>query len=169
MGDSHQMSSAETFEDPLSNYEPASYSSALQRVLAEEPVSEVPSKPFAQVEADACVGDAVKVLHDAQVSSLLVMENGKLVGIFTERDVLESVAERFSRVASASVREVMTCDPTVVYECDPVGTALEAVAVAGHRHVPVLSLDGTPIGVISPCRLLRFLETYLDADADAVH
>ena len=76
--------------------------------------------------------------------------------------MLEKVAEQFSKLASRPVREVMTAEPTVVYECDPVGTALAAIAVAGHRHIPVLRVDGTLKGIVSPRRVFDFLEQYFE-------
>jgi CBS domain-containing protein len=153
---------ADPFEDPLSNYEPVEYASEFHRVLAEESVSIIPSKPFVQVTADSTIGEATQALADSKVSSLLVVDDHKLVGIFTERDILEKVADKFPEQSASPVREVMTSDPTVVYETDPIGTAVAAIAVAGHRHVPVLKMDGTVMGILSPKRLLASLRQHLD-------
>lgn len=151
----------DAFEDPLSDYEPAEYKSELHRVLAEDTVSSLESSPFVQVTAASSIREAVQALHESKVSSLLVVEDDKLVGIFTERDMLEKVADQYAQQASHPVREVMTSSPTVVYETDPVGTAVAAIAVAGHRHVPVLKIDGTIAGIVSPRRVLSFLNTHL--------
>jgi CBS domain-containing protein len=150
------------FEDPLSDYEPVEYASEFHRVLAEESVSIIPSKPFIQVTADSSIGEAVQGLAESKVSSLLVVEDKELVGIFTERDILEKVAEQFPQKSASPVREIMTSDPTVVYETDPIGTAVAAIAVAGHRHVPVLKMDGTVLGILSPKRVLACLREHLD-------
>ena len=135
---------------------------SIQPPLAEDSVVKVQSTPFLKVQADCTVREATEALHKAKVSSLLVVDKDKLAGIFTERDFLEKVAHRFPQVASKPVRQVMTSNPTVVYETDPVGTAVAAIAVAGHRHVPVLRMDGTIIGVVSPKRVLRFLDEHFD-------
>jgi signal-transduction protein with cAMP-binding, CBS, and nucleotidyltransferase domain len=150
------------FEDPLSDFEPVVYASELHRVLGEETVDAVQSKPWTQVSVSATIAEAVVLLHESKVSSLLVVDGEKLVGIFTERDVLEKVADQFSKLASHPVGEVMTSNPTVVYETDPVGTAVAAIAVAGHRHVPVLKMDGSLLGIVSPKRVLSFLNPHLD-------
>jgi CBS domain-containing protein len=152
----------EAFEDPLSNYEPPKYRSELERTLAEESVSEIQSQPFATIEVTTSVGDAVKTLYETQVSSLLVVSEEKVVGIFTERDVLEKVADKFPELADAPVSDVMTADPMVVYETDPVGAAIAAIAVAGHRHVPVLRVDSTLFGIVSPRRVFQYLEKHFD-------
>ena len=146
------------FVDPLSNYEPAVYGNELQRAMAEESVLSIHSRPYAEVRPDTTVREAVEVLNDLQISSLLVVDAGRLVGIFTERDVLESVAERYVHIADAPVSEFMTSQPIVVYECDPVGAALAAIAIGGYRHVPVLSMSDQVLGIVSPKRVFEFLE-----------
>lgn len=152
----------DAFEDPLSNFEPVEYASDLHRVLAEEPISEIQSTPCVEVGKESSIRDAIEALDKSKVSSLLVVDGNKLVGIFTERDVLEQVAGQFPKIADSPVLEVMTPNPTVVYESDPVGTAVAAIAVAGHRHVPVLRIDGTVMGIVSPRRVLSYLEQHLD-------
>ena len=151
------------FEDPLSNYEPTEYQSELHRALAEESVDSIESKPFVEVESSTPIRQAIEALHAAQVSSILVVDEGGVVGIFTERDVLEKVAEQYSQLEDAPVSEVMTTSPLVVYETDPAATAVAAIAVAGHRHVPVLGINDSVNGVVSPRRVFEFMEKHFGA------
>ncbi len=151
-------SPTDEFVDPLSDYEPIVYGDELQRAMAEESVLSIHSRPYAEVRPDTTVREAVEVLNDLQISSLLIVDEGRLVGIFTERDVLESVAERYLHIADSPVSEFMTSQPIVVYECDPVGAALAAIAVGGYRHVPVLSMSDQVLGIVSPKRVFDFLE-----------
>ena len=154
--------SPDAFDDPLSDYEPQEYERELQRTLAEESVDALPCSPYVHIRASAPIRQAVQTLQGTHCSSLLVVEDGRVVGIFTERDVLERVAEHFSKLSARPVSEVMTADPLVIYESDPVGMALAAIAVAGHRHVPVLKVDATLVGIVSPRRLFDFLVDHLD-------
>lgn len=149
------------FQDPLSNYEPRTYGDALQEALAEETVAAIQSRPYAEIAPDRTVYSALQVLSGLKVASLLVVENRRLVGVFTERDALERVATRFAEVQRLPVREVMTTNPIVVYETDPAGAALSAIAVAGYRHVPVLGVNEDVVGVISPRRVLAFIRARL--------
>ncbi len=149
---------SEDFADPLSNYEPAVYCDDLHCAMAEESVLAIESRPYAEVRPDTPVREAVETLNQLKVSCLLVIDGGRLVGIFTERDVLENVAERYIKIAGAPVSDFMTSVPIVVYECDPVGAALAAIAVGGYRYVPVLSMTDEVLGIISPKRFFHFLE-----------
>jgi CBS domain-containing protein len=145
------------FEDPLNNYEPRKYSDAIQEALAEETVAAIRSRPYAEISPDNSVYGALQALAGLKVASLLVVEDGRLVGVFTERDVLERVALRFREIKQLSVRDVMTSEPVVVYDTDPAGAALSAIAVAGYRHVPVVDVRNAVVGVISPRRAFEFL------------
>jgi CBS-domain-containing membrane protein len=154
------------FKDPLSNYEPPVYPDELERALAEETVAAIQCKPYAEVSPDKSVYAALQALAGLRVASLLVVEHGKLVGVFTERDTLERVASRYREITSLTVGEVMTANPIVVYETDPAATALSAIAVAGYRHVPVLDIDDQVVGVISPRRVIAFLKSRHETEED---
>ena len=146
------------FQDPLEDYEPKEYQDRLEEALAEETVAAIRSKPYAEISPDKSVFGALQALAGLKVASLLVVENGLLVGVFTERDALERVASRYGEVKNLPVRDVMTSNPVVVYETDPAGAALSAIAVAGYRHVPVLDIDGKVVGVISPDRVFDLIQ-----------
>jgi len=152
------------FEDPLSNFEPTEYGSELERVLAEEPVLAMRSQPYAEVKPTTSVRQAVRVLQGLEIASLLVVDEGKLVGIFTERDVLEKVAERYEKIADDPVGDVMTSNPLVVYGGDPSGAALAAIAAAGYRHVPVVNESDEVLGIVSPRRAFTFIEDHFDSE-----
>jgi CBS domain-containing protein len=147
-------------QDPLSNYEPAEYDTELQRALAEDTISQIISAPYLTVGPGATVREVVRTMADQRTASLLVVDEDRVLGIFTERDVLERVVEQYDRLADHPISDVMTTDPTVVYETDPAATAIAAIAIAGHRHVPVLSVDGNLKGVIAPRRVLEFIDKH---------
>lgn len=152
----------EEFEDPLSNYEPRVYGDALEEALAEKTVAAMQLRPYAEVPPDTTVHCALQALAGLKIASLMVVEHGRLVGVFTERDVLERVAGRYDEVRDVPVAVVMTTSPVVLYETDPAGAALSAIAVAGYRHVPVLDVSGQVVGVVSPRRVFAFINRYLD-------
>ncbi|MCR9296749.1 MAG: CBS domain-containing protein, partial [bacterium] len=78
--------------DPLSNFEPRTYSDALEQSLAEQAVGEIRHSPHATIGPSAKVSEAVSQLAAQHVACLLVEEDGKLLGVFSDRDVLNKVA-----------------------------------------------------------------------------
>ncbi len=150
------------FQDPLSDYEPRLYADELEKLLAEQTVGDMQIRPYAEVGSDATVLNALQALAGLKIASLLVVDKGRLAGLFTERDALERVAPRFAEVKDLPVREVMTTHPIVLYETDPAGAALSAIAVAGFRHVPVLDVHERVVGILSPRRVFAFLQQLLE-------
>jgi CBS domain-containing protein len=100
------------------------------------------------VDRATSIREVASVMRDADVGSLPVVENGKLVGIVTDRDiVVRSLAE--DRDPSTSVGYAMTTD---VYSVKPDDFVFEAIRLMGDkqvRRIPVVSEDGMLAGIIS--------------------
>lgn len=154
-------SQSSEFEDPLQNYEPKKYSDALEKALAEETVSTIQFRPMATATPDTPVREALEELVKLNVSCLLIEERGELVGVFSDRDVLDRVALEFEQLKDRPVREVMTENPVFVYESDSSAAALSVMAVSGFRHVPVTDIHRKVLGIISPQRVTAFLRKHL--------
>ena len=87
--------------------------------------------------ASGTVLEAVRLMHQHDVGAVLVVENDKLIGIFTERDVAYRVLAAGLDIAETRVREVMTPDPLSI-QADALATAaLEQFAEHNIRHLPV--------------------------------
>jgi len=94
------------------------------------------------------VRDAACLMSEEEVGSLLIVENGELIGIFTERDALNRVLAEDCDPKTITLREVMTANPQTVGPEDQFEVALRMMSEGGFRHVPVVSGKG-PVGVIS--------------------
>lgn len=149
------------YRDPLENYDPKQYAGPLERALATGSVSAIESRPFVTVPPTITVEEAMTKLVDLSIACLLVSENDRLVGIFTERDALNKVALEYEQLKHRPVAEFMTSNPVFVYSTDSPAAALAVMAAAGFRHVPVIDLNNCITGVISPQRVTAFLENYL--------
>jgi CBS domain-containing protein len=96
---------------------------------------------------DRAVHDACGMMTDAGVGSVLVLDDGHLVGIFTERDVLRLVAEGRDLdaevVGSHMSRQVVAVEPDA-----QAADVAELMNVQRIRHLPVVD-GGTPVGIVS--------------------
>ena len=161
---SDDSSSADDFQDPLENYEPKTYDDPIEQALADETVAAIQHEPFASISPDTTVSDAVQKLAGFHIACLLVEKEGKLVGVFSHRDVLDKVALNYDELKDRPVSEVMTNNPVYVYESDPSAAALSVMAVSGYRHVPILDLDDQLYGIVSPQRVATFLHQFVSSN-----
>jgi len=96
----------------------------------------------------ASVAAAARLMADANVGALLVVEKDHLKGIFTERDVLTRVVAKGLDPATTPLSRVMTANPDTISPDKPFGQALIMMYDHGYRHMPVVD-GGKPIGIVS--------------------
>jgi CBS domain-containing protein len=101
------------------------------------------------------VSDAVQKMNQYNVGALLVMDDDRLIGIFTERDVLTRVVAENRAPTRTRVGEVMTKAVLTVRPSTPVAEIMKLITVHRCRHLPVLNFDGKPIGLVSAGDALR--------------
>jgi CBS domain-containing protein len=129
----------------------------IERSLMEDPVSVLGPKPAVTVLPTATVREAIQEMLADRIGALLVAdETGKLVGIFSERDLLVKVAGLPEPQLDVPVRQFMTANPETVTANDTLAFALHKMDLGGYRHLPVLQ-DGRPVAVISVRDLLRHI------------
>ncbi len=97
---------------------------------------------------ETLVSKAAKLMASKNVGALMVVEDGRLVGIFTERDVVFRVVARGLDARTTAVSEVMSPAPHTVHPDKPFGYALLVMHENGFRHLPVVE-HGKPIGIVS--------------------
>ncbi len=93
----------------------------------------------------------------------LVLSNGKVIGIFTERDFLNRVVAAGLNSAATAVESVMTREPKVARASASAMEAIEVMSTGGYRHLPIVSEAGLPIGVLSVKDVVRYLAEYFPA------
>lgn len=114
----------------------------LARSVMEDTLNKL-EQEFLGVSSDSPAIDAVSRMRDARVGCALVIDNGKLVGIFTERDVLNKLAGKRALAPTTAVKELMSPNPETLRESDSVATALSKMSVGRYRHIPIQKQDGT--------------------------
>jgi CBS domain-containing protein len=98
--------------------------------------------------AEISVAAAARLMKERRVGAILVLEEGKLAGIFTERDAVFRVVAEGRDPAGTRIAEVMTANPRTITPDRPFGHALHLMYEGGFRHVPVVD-NGRPLGVVS--------------------
>ncbi len=98
------------------------------------------------VAPDAPLGGVIEQMHRDQVDCVLVVDDGRLVGIFTDRDAVLKAAGK--PLDALSVGQLMTHDPVVLRHDDAIAVAIHKMAVGGFRHIPIVE-DGRPTGVVT--------------------
>lgn len=103
------------------------------------------------------VAEAASMLANLGTGCVLVEREGKLAGIFTERDFLVRVAAEAKDPNAVAVREVMTPEPECVEEWTSVAYAINRMAIGGYRNIPVVTKDQKPLGVVTIFDVIDYL------------
>lgn len=131
----------------------------------------VKRRPVVTVEKSATVLAAVEVMARDNVGALAVMDGGLLVGVFSERDVINRVVAKQFEPGRTSVGSVMTRNIVIAHADDTIDTCLRKMKKANCRHLPVVEGD-ILVGMLSLRDLLQvevnekgeridFLQSYL--------
>ena len=117
-------------------------------------VESIMSRDLVSVDAGLALAEAARRMEERQVGAALVLGEGRLEGIVTERDVLRAVAG--GSVERSAVRDCMTPDPETVEPADSVGHAAVLMIHGGFRHLPVVDGDEV-VGIVSIRDLIRVI------------
>lgn len=127
-------------------------------LAAEEPLSVSPGDPVAL---------AVHAMQERETESVLVIEDGQLVGILTERDVLLKAAGIKVDLNAIAVQTIMTPDPVILRDDDTLAVALHKMSIGGFRHIPLV-MEGHPIRVVSIQDLFQHISTFIHEQPEPV-
>jgi CBS domain-containing protein len=108
------------------------------------------------VPSDATVYSAMQMMADKNVGALLVIDQGRLVGLISERDYARKIVLLGRGSKETRVREIMTPSPmTIDPECS-VDEAMRLITTNRIRHLPVVG-DGNTLGIISIGDLVNWI------------
>ena len=100
------------------------------------------------VSPESTVLDASKLMAETNVGSVVVVDEGKPVGLLTDRDIVVRVVKE-NKPYDTAVKDVMTADPVVINENDGLFEALEKVKNKGVRRYPVVDNEGKLTGILT--------------------
>jgi CBS domain-containing protein len=100
------------------------------------------------VEPDVKLAAAVRLLAERKIGAVLVMNQSRLEGILSERDIVRVLGERGAGVLEEPVAQVMTRKVVTCKETDTVAELMEMMTSGKFRHLPVID-NGKVVGLIS--------------------
>jgi CBS domain-containing protein len=106
------------------------------------------------VEASATLVDAAKMMKRENIGDVLVVEDGKVQGIVTDRDIVVRAIAEGDDPSATSVRDIASTDLEVLDPDDSIEDALRKMEQAAVRRLPVVD-DGEPIGIVTLGDLAR--------------
>jgi MHS family proline/betaine transporter-like MFS transporter len=107
------------------------------------------------ISGEATIHDVVKIMAEQNIGFLVVVENGRMVGVLSERDVVRSLAERGN--LSVKVSDICKRDIIMLQEDATLEEAAEKMGKHGIRHIVVVNKSGELIGVVSVRDLIQEL------------
>jgi CBS domain-containing protein len=104
-------------------------------------------------KSDEKVIDAVEKMAKYKVGSVIIIENGKVLGIITERDIINLVASK--KDLNEKLELYMTKNPITIYFDENLEKAIQIMKEKNIRHLPVVNKEGKLIGMISSRDIIR--------------
>jgi len=120
----------------------------VERGLLKDRIRILEPKTPDTVSGDMPIGEVLKHMVAESIGCVMIVEDGELKGIFSERDALTRLNADVAHFADRPIRSVMTADPITLDAKDRIAFALHKMHVGGYRHLPILT-NGELSGVIS--------------------
>src|SRR6478735_6911734 len=119
------------------------------------------------VEPDAKLSAAVKILGERKIGAVLVMSNGRIEGILSERDIVRVLGERGASVLDEPVSATMTRKVVSCREKDTVSEIMENMTRGKFRHMPVVE-DNKVVGLISIGDIVKWRVSEYEREQEAL-
>lgn len=148
---------------PLTEFNLPVPASPLERALLSDRVKLFQGRQPLIVSPTMPVREVLRLMVDNKVGCVAVTEKKKLVGIFTERDVLLKLGERAAELGSHPVSEFMTAQVESLPPTAKIAFAVHRMDLGGYRHIPVTGPEGEPTGIFSVRDILAYVTRKLGA------
>ena len=131
-----------------------------------EPIEKMMYRDSVLVTKDTKVIQALDLFNEKDVGCVLVVDDktNKLIGIFTERDVIRKLINKGYDLNKETVEHYMTRNPDSLRLVDPIAYALNRMAAGGYRHVPLVDDNNIPVGFLSVRDIVDHLADYYSSE-----
>ena len=131
-----------------------------EAVSINDPIRTLQLQKMVLVERGTTIEKVIKMLQSNGVACVLVVDNGVLTGIFTERDVIKKLIGTNVDITKEIVDDYMTPNPDTLRMDDPIAFALNRMYDGGYRHVPIVDADNHPVAIVSVLDIISHLAVY---------
>ena len=128
--------------------------------LQHHPIGSISLEPAFAVDGETGTRDVVATMLTSRSGYVLVMDAGRLAGIFTEHDLLTRAVTP-DGMPAAPVRDFMTPSPTTLDATAPLSAAIEPMVTGGYHHIPIAAGARGYVGVLTSHNLFHFLAELL--------
>jgi len=150
--------------DELSIPQPAT---EVERRLMSETIETLgPRRPLI-VSPTMPISEVLRLLVDNDVGLVIVTEDEKVVGVFSERDTLLKLNIDTWDLGGDPVSKYMTTNPETLEASASIAFAVHKMDIGGFRHIPIVDADNRPIGIISVRDILHYLTEAMNAEPAA--
>ncbi len=131
----------------------------IEEILRTEPIRAMEVDPISAVTADTPLRDVIAEMQTRRVAAVVITERNRVVGIFTERDVLNRIVG-LALKDGTQIGEVMTRDPKTLTPGDRIADAIHLMTDRGYRHIPLVDEAGRNVGMISARDIMEFIAAH---------
>jgi CBS domain-containing protein len=136
----------------------------LQSALSNDTLGDVITQAPLSLAAGATLAEAINRMQAGRRGYIVVLEDDKVAGIFTERDVLMRVAGQPLDLDHTAVDACMTRNPVTLPADSSVAHALNLMVVEGFRHIPIVDDESRLVAVASMRNLIEYLSDFFSRD-----
>ena len=129
---------------------------SLEQDLQKEQVFHLDVNSFTRVESGTSVKNTVDKMRTDGHNCAIILKEGRLIGIFTDRDLLARVVDA-PATWGQPIDEVMTGAPITVNASDPAYAALDLMDEKHFRNVPVIDSNGKIVGNLTHYAIIKYL------------
>jgi len=142
---------------PLSDIHSGAPANNVERALIKDRVTVLGPKQPCTVAPNTPVGEVLHQMATNRIGCVLVVDGGKPVGIFSERDALLKLNTEAAALSDRPISEFMTANPETLEGSAKIAFAVQRMDLGGYRHLPVVSSDNQLQGIISVRAILNYL------------
>jgi|TARA_B100000315_G_scaffold260546_1_gene322773 CBS domain-containing protein len=132
-----------------------------EAVSITDPIQTLEKQPMHKVKLGTSIAKIITKFQEKHTACVLVTSSdGKLEGIFTERDIIRKLVGKGLNHKAELVDNYMTPNPDTLLMNDPIAFALNRMYDGGYRHVPIVDENNVPVGLVSILDIVSHLAKY---------